>query len=349
VEVTMAHVAEWKREEIKDLKELLASSMIVGLADLGGIPATQMTGMRAGLRENSTTLRVARTTIMRRTLDELVGDRPELDKLKDHMGHRQIGLVLSGENPFKLYLQMEQTKTAAPAKGGELAPEDIVVQKGPTAFKAGPLVGELQMAGLPAAIEKGKIVIRKKHVAVKAGEEISGKMAQALTKLDIHPLTVGLDLMAVWSEGTIFDKQTLSLDPAQFYGELQQAIRSAHNLALNAAITVPGVMPQLIAKAHSEAFALALKANVLNAATLAPMLGKAHVGMLAIAGLLKAEALDEDLSGALADRASTPAPAPAVDSSAAPAKESDEEEEEEEEDEEVSEEDALSGLSSLFG
>ena len=349
----MAHVADWKKTEIDRLVEHVKGSQVVGLVDIGGIPATQMTSMRAALRGKAT-LRVARSTLMKRTLDQLTQDRPDLNKLNDLLGHRQVGFILTSENPFRLYLQLEQTKTAAPAKGGEIAPEDIVVEKGPTSFKAGPLVGELQLAGLPAAIEKGKIVIRKRHVAVKAGEQISTKLAQALTKLEIHPLTVGLDLMAAWSEGTVFDKETLSLDPARFYGELQSAIRSAYNLALNAAITVPGVMPQLISKAQGEAMAVALKAGILTSATVKPMIGRAHGHMLAVAARLGEAALDEELTGSLANRAAvTSAPAPARgaggDAGEGAANAAAEEEAEDEEEAEVSEEEALSGLSSLFG
>ena len=49
--------------------------------------------------------------------------------------------------------------TPAPAKEGQLAPFDIVVPKGPTPFGPGPIIGELQKIGLPAAIEAGKIGI----------------------------------------------------------------------------------------------------------------------------------------------------------------------------------------------
>ena len=65
---------------------------------------------------------------------------------------------------------MEATKTAAPAKPGDIAPEDILVKAGDTPFKPGPIVGELQKAGIPAAIEGGKIVIKKDKVLVKKGE-----------------------------------------------------------------------------------------------------------------------------------------------------------------------------------
>ncbi len=48
---------------------------------------------------------------------------------------------------------LEKTKTKMAARPGETAPEDIVVSKGPTGFRPGPIVGELQQAGIPAAIE----------------------------------------------------------------------------------------------------------------------------------------------------------------------------------------------------
>ena len=62
---------------------------------------------------------------------------------------------------------------ATPARGGEIAPEDILVKKGETPFKPGPIVSEFQRAGLPAAIEKGKII--RKHLA--KGSKLKVKVA----------------------------------------------------------------------------------------------------------------------------------------------------------------------------
>ena len=77
-------------------------------------------------------------------------------------------------------------------------------------FKPGPVVGEFQKAGLPAAIEKGKVVIKSDKVLVKSGGQITRDQAQALTKLEIYPMTVGLDLRAAYEEGL----HLLSLPPA---------------------------------------------------------------------------------------------------------------------------------------
>ena len=109
----------------------------------------------------------------------------------------QCAIVISDLNPFRLFKQLDATKTKMPAKGGETSPEDIEVKAGDTPFKPGPIVGDLQKAGVPAAIEQGKVVIKKDKVLVKEGDEISRDVALVLSKLEIFPMTVGLDLRAV--------------------------------------------------------------------------------------------------------------------------------------------------------
>src|SRR5207245_1547002 len=86
-------------------------------------------------------------------------------------------------------------------RGGEIAPEDLWVRGGETPFKPGPVVGELQKAGIPAAIERGKVVIRQDKLMVKAGARIPRDVAQQLARLEIFPLVVGLDLRGAQEQG----------------------------------------------------------------------------------------------------------------------------------------------------
>ena len=88
---------------------------------------------------------------------------------------KQLALFSSTANPFKVFQMLLESQTQAPAKGGEIASYDIVIEKGPTPFPAGPIVGDFQNAGFPAAIEKGKVEIRKKHTA-------TAKTVSAVTK-----------------------------------------------------------------------------------------------------------------------------------------------------------------------
>ena len=45
----MAHVAEWKKEEVSELKGLIDSYDVVGIVDLLNIPAKQLQEMRRSL------------------------------------------------------------------------------------------------------------------------------------------------------------------------------------------------------------------------------------------------------------------------------------------------------------
>ena len=45
----MAHVAEWKKEEVSELKDLIGSYDVIGIVDLLNIPAKQLQEMRKSL------------------------------------------------------------------------------------------------------------------------------------------------------------------------------------------------------------------------------------------------------------------------------------------------------------
>ena len=49
----MAHVAEWKKDEVKEIKELIESYDVIGVVDLLNIPARQLQEMRKSLCGNA--------------------------------------------------------------------------------------------------------------------------------------------------------------------------------------------------------------------------------------------------------------------------------------------------------
>ncbi|MBW3583743.1 MAG: 50S ribosomal protein L10 [Euryarchaeota archaeon] len=335
----MAHVAPWKKEEVSRLQTLVKEKPVVAIVGIGGIPSPQMLKMRAMLREHGV-MRSGKNNLFQLALKE-VEDRPGIGDLVQYIDG-QAAILATDVNPFKLYKQLNATKQMMPAKGGDIAPHDIVIEKGETQHKPGPIVGELQKAGIPAAIEKGKVVIKKTFTAVKQGEEISADLAFGLSKLEIFPIEVGLRLQAVYEEGLVFKPTDLDIDEVAFGRDLVRAIQGAVAVGVNAPIMVPEIAPLIVAKAHREALALALEAGYTSPTTIKPLIGRATSQALAVATQLAPEALDEELQARLAARpAASAAPA-------APAAEAKQEEEEEEE-EEVSEEEAAGGLGALFG
>lgn len=337
----MAHVAGWKKDEVKELKDLIDSSEVVGIVNLLNIPAKQLQEMRKTLAGHAI-IRMSKINLMNLALEDCNTEKADISGLSDYMGG-QPALVCTDMNPFRLYKILEDSKTSAPAKAGAIASDDIVIPEGDTGFEPGPFLGELQQIGVPAKIDKGKIVVSKATVVVEAGEEVSKQVSSTLARMDIRPMEVGMDLKAVYEEGAIYQSDVLAIDEEQTIADVQSAFTKAFNLSVFAGIPTKETISTMITTAHSKAFNVAMEAGILNSKTSELLLALANAKMLAVAGEVSETegALDEELANKLANVA---AAAPVA---AAPADEPEDEEEEEEEEE--AEESAAAGLGALFG
>lgn len=339
-------VADWKRKEVSAINDFVQSAPVVGLVDVSGIGAKQMLTMRSSLREKGVKLRMSRNRLLKLALQDASKSKKGVDQIVDIFGPHQIALLSSTESPFKIFQMLMESQTKAPAKGGEIAPSKIVIEKGPTAFPAGPIVGDFQNAGFPAAIEKGKIVIRKKHTAVAEGEVITAEVAAALTKLEIYPITVGMQLLGAFDGETFYLSDVLDIDLSEFRGKVQSATAQAFNLAFNTRYFTGATMQPLLSKAHNDALAVAVSTAYPSDSTIKALLAKAHGAMLGVAGHA-GDGADDELKEMLGNAAAATAVAPSEPVEEASS--SKEEDDEEDEEEEVSEEDAVSGLGALFG
>ena len=333
----MAHVAAWKKDLVSELVQDMREAPVVAVVDMEGIPGQQVQSMRAGLRAHAK-LKMTKNKLMLLAIEEAAKDKPGLEQLKDAI-HGQCAIVTTDIGPFKLFKKLESTMTPAPAKEGQLAPIDIVVPKGPTPFGPGPIIGELQKIGLPAAIDAGKIVVKKETTLVKAGEPISGPIAAMLPKLEILPMVVGMDLRSAYEDGVIYSKEVLDI-PDDYYSTMF-ATAAYNALALGVEIAFPTketIVP-LIAKAFRESLGLSVTAAIPTKENIDLLLAKADAQMLSVASA----------SGYTSDAIAAKLSCAAAATVAAPAAEAAPVESEEEEEEEVSEEEAAAGLSALFG
>jgi large subunit ribosomal protein L10 len=344
----MAHVAPWKVEAVSDLVSALTAHPTVGVVSIEGIAASQLQKMRAIMRVDVTMI-VSKSTLLDIALKEASKKgRKGLDGLAATITG-PCAIVVTDRNPFKLFKLMESTKAPAAAKGGELAPNDILIKGGDTNFKPGPIVRDLQKVGIPAAIDKGKVVIRKDAVLVKKGEVISKDVAQVLPKLDIMPLIVGLDLRAAFEDGVVYRPDVLKVDEVAVRAQFGRGAVSAFNLAMALGYPTPYTIKPLLLMARTHALALGVEAGVVNEETAAPIIQKSHYKALALAMRLSPEALDDEIRARLAGAAAAaPAAASAAPAAGAGAKDEADKKEDKEE-KKVTEEDAAAGLSALFG
>ena len=267
-------VPEERLAAVAELEAVLRSRPMTAVVGIRGVPAAALQSMRREFRQRGYPIRVATNTSIRHAIERAAKERPSLAPLLDRVEDQTAILAAEG-NPFSLYQEFSKTRSPTPARGGEIAPSDIVVPSGATSFKPGPIVGELQHAGFPAAIEKGKVVIKKETTIVKAGAPISREVAGLLTRLEIFPLEVGLTLRGVVDGETFYAPSVLDVDLDARRADLARAAHRALGLAVEIGYATPTTVPLLVTRAHRRALGLALAAGYVTRETIEPLFAKA--------------------------------------------------------------------------
>jgi large subunit ribosomal protein L10 len=255
-----AKVAQYKKDKVVELSKLFDEFPIVGIVNIENIPSPQLARMRQQLR-GKVNLIVSKKPFIERAI--AASTKKDIKNLQKHV----IGmpaLLFTKENPFKLASIMRKSRTAAPAKPGQLAPRDIVIPAGPTQFAPGPIISELGAVGLKTGVEGGKVSIRSDHTIVHENEKISQKVSEVLTKLGIQPMEIGLDLVAIYEDGIIYERSVLSVDEKQYLDNVRLAALEAQNLAVFAGYATKDTIKLLVAKAFTQAKGLAISKELVS-------------------------------------------------------------------------------------
>jgi len=274
-----------KLEHVDALSKHLLSHSLTAVVAVRGVPASALQTMRRELRARGTPITVATNSAIRHALEKAAAERPSLRPLLDQVQDQTAVLSAEG-NPFSLYQQFLRTRSPTPARGGEIAPADINVPSQTTSFKPGPIVGELQHAGFPAAIEKGKVVLKKDTTIVRAGQPISREVAGMLTRLEIFPLEVGLHLRAVVDGDVFYPPEVLSVDLDARRGDFARAAHAALGLAVEIGYATPATLPILLGRAHRRALAVAVATGYVTKETIEPLFAKAMREAAAVGKLI---------------------------------------------------------------
>ncbi|MBU0756816.1 MAG: 50S ribosomal protein L10 [Nanoarchaeota archaeon] len=328
----MAHVSEKKKKVVDEFTRLIEEYPIIGAVNLENMPTKQLQAIRALIRGKAE-LVVSKRRLMKIAFGN--STKKDIDKLVPHL-EGMPGLLFTKENPFKIFAQLEKNKSTAPAKAGQEAPIDIVVKAGATSFSPGPVIGQLGKFRIKTGIEGGKIVIKDDCVVAKKGEVIDAELAGILLRLNIEPMEIGLDLVAIYEDGSIFTKDVLRVDEDEFRAKFMEGASGSFNLAVFISYPTKDTINTLLVKAATEARSLAISEAIINKDTAEDILRKAYREMLSVSRTLPDEAKSEELKNI-----SVAAPADSAETETKP--------EEKKEEENKSPEVAAAGLGSLFG
>ena len=276
----MAKVAEYKKEVVKELTNLAKKYPIIGLVNMSDLPAPQLQMMKKEMR-GKVELFMTKKRLMKISFDSLKDHKKGIEAFPSYF-EGMPALLFTNESPFKLSKLLQKSKTSAPAKAGQIAPQDIVIPKGPTPFAPGPIISELSGIGLKVGVENGKVAVKEDTVVVKKGEKINQKTAEVLARLDIKPMQVGLGLVAAYENGVFYQRDVLEVDEKELMNRLSAAASGAFNLAFNIAYVTKENVNLLIAKAFSDAKALGISQKIFDKGIIEELLSNAERHMLGL-------------------------------------------------------------------
>ncbi len=267
-------IAEWKIKEVNEIVKTIKQWPVIGLLNMESLPALQLLRMKHNLHD-SVKIRMVRKESLIRALDKLGSDLKNGDQIKERI-RGMPALIFTKESPFKLYKILKKSKSKAPAKAGQVAPNDLIIKAGPTSFDPGPIIGELGRVGLKTKVEGGKIHIANDKVLVKEGEVINEGAADVLAKLGIEPMEIGLNLILAYENGEILGKDVLDVDEAVYLQNIQNAYSRAFSLAIGVGYVMPENVIILLSKGRREALALVDEADILTNENVGNVLAKAE-------------------------------------------------------------------------
>jgi large subunit ribosomal protein L10 len=329
-------IPQWKLDKVAELAARIDGSGMIGLVNVEGVGARQLSGIRESLR-GSATMMMARNTLMIRALE--AAKKKGIKDLIEHVTG-PVAFMFSNQDPFVLTKFLGENKAAAPAKGGQIAPKDIIVPAMNTGVAPGPFISELAALKIPARVKGGVIHITDDTVAVKAGDVISNAMAQMLTRLGIEPMELQLKLIAAYADGAVMIGDSLEIDLSGLLSQVIAGHQYAVNLSINIGYPTVETMPMLLAKASIEAKRLTMEIGFFEPDMIGEFLAKANSEAFALAAIISEK--DPD---AISSEALSQVQAAAASATVAPTEEPEKPEEVEKEEEE----EEVAGLGGLFG
>ncbi len=267
-----SNAIDWKKSQVEELKQLFDKYPIVGVAELKNFSANLFADVRKLLADKAV-VKVSKTRIFQKALEQSkLKDSGLKDFTKD-----SIAVVFTELNAFELYSLIKKNKGNSPAKTGMISPIDIIVPAGDTGLPPGPALSDLKAAGLKVKLAGASIEVSEDTVVCKKGEKVSEAVASVLSKLNIKPIKVKLNLTAVYEKGELFKAEVLDFDEEEVFNNFVSARQNAFNLALNLSYTNSETIPLLLTKAVFDSMNLALEANIMNSKTIESFISKANL------------------------------------------------------------------------
>ncbi|MGB9707861.1 MAG: 50S ribosomal protein L10 [Candidatus Pacearchaeota archaeon] len=247
-----AKVSEKKKQILRDLVNLINESNTVIIASIINISSLQFQKLKQSLKGKAI-IKVVKKNLALKALEQAKAKKQGIEQLKQTIGNgSNFALLFSELDAFELAAILSENKRPSKIKPGQIAPQDIILEAGPTDLPAGPAISDLSKVKIKAGIEGGKIVIKERAVLTKQGEKVSEDVASVLAKLEIMPLSVGIEPLAAYDSKGNKVYTNIKIDKSAIIQDLKIKTNQAVALALHISYPSQETIRLLLAKANMQ-------------------------------------------------------------------------------------------------
>jgi len=304
------------------LKALLADYSKILIVGADNVGSHLMQRIRHALRGHAVIL-MGKNTMIRKVLRELVEVHPGQYESLLALVKGNVGFVFTKGDLNFVRSKLLEFRVGAPAKAGIIAPNDVIVPKGPTGMEP-TQTSFLQALNIASKINRGQVEIINDVFLIKKGDKVGSSEATLLAKLKIRPFSYGLQVLHVYDNGHVYSPAVLDLTDSDLLNKFTDGLNRVASLSLELGFPTLASLPHSLANAYKNVLAVSVETDYTFPA---------------------AQSIKDYIANPTAHAVAAPAPAAAAATSAAPAPAAKVEEKKEEEEED----DDMFGGGGLFG
>jgi len=190
------------------LNYLFAEYSKIILVDIENISSNQFKKCRKALSKHSILI-LGKNKIIKKVLKEHINRNPELNKLLPYLTGN-IGFIFTKIEALDIKKILQENKVPAPAKVGQIAPEDVIIPSGITNLTPDGTVF-FQALNIQTKIAKGLIEIQNPVKIITKGNLIGNSEVILLQKLELIPFSNQFKIRMIFEDNFCIDPAILEI------------------------------------------------------------------------------------------------------------------------------------------
>lgn len=249
--------SERKQTYYAQLTEYLNTYKTIIIVGADNVGSNQLQRVRILLRNSPKAfVLMGKNTMARNCIRRAAENNPKLKNLED-LVRGNMGFVFTNDDPKAVRDAIATCKVPAAARAGTIAPVDVFVPPGPTGMDPSQ-TAFFQALNIGTKIVKGAIEIINQVHLLKPGDKVGNSEVALLSKLNIKPFTFGLQLLAVYEDGSQYSPTVLDLTTEALVGKFLNASNRVAAISLATGYPTLASLPHLVSNGYLKLLSLSL-------------------------------------------------------------------------------------------